>query len=304
MVARKEQAQEAKDGSGIAKKNFSGAKALIVEGGAMRGIFTTGVLDAFLQHRFNPFDLYIGVSSGAGNLAAYLAEMPERNLKIYTDYSLRPEFMQFRRFICGGHLVDLDWLWQKTIAEIRLDLATIYAKKKPFLVCLTDTQTGSAVYKQTGPKDLEPVLKASSAMPVLYRHFPRIDNRPMTDGGLSDPIPVMESIRQGADRIMVLRSRPKDYRKTGGVLHQILLWKLRRLPLLKQTAASRIRKYNDTLALIRRPPPGVSIVEICPPSEFRTSRLSRDRGRLYEGYRQGKRLAEKAIRNWKNRPPT
>ena len=95
---------------------------LLVEGGAMRGIFTTGVLDGFLEARFNPFDLFIGVSSGAANLAAYLAEMPKRNFRIYTDYSLRPEFISFKRFIRGGHLMDLDWLWEKTIAEIRLDL--------------------------------------------------------------------------------------------------------------------------------------------------------------------------------------
>lgn len=69
------------------------------------------VLDGFLEARFNLFDRYVGVSSGAGNLAAYLAEMPERNFKIYTDYSLRPEFISLKRFFRGGHLMDLDWLW-------------------------------------------------------------------------------------------------------------------------------------------------------------------------------------------------
>ena len=302
MVARKVQAPEENEQSGL-KPDTAGAKsALVVEGGAMRGVFTTGVLDAFLQRRFNPFDLFIGVSSGAGNLAAYLAEMPERNLKIYTDYSLRPGFMSLRRFIGGGHLVDLDWLWQVTISEIRLDLATIFAGGRPFWVCLTDVQTGKAVYKKTGPQDLEPVLKASSAMPVLYRDFPHIDGRPMTDGGLSDPIPVAEALRQGARRIMVLRSRPRQYRKTGGVLQRILLWKLRGHPLLRQTAAARIRVYNQTVALIRNPPPGVFVAEVCPPSGFRTSRLSRDPQTLLQGYRQGKRMAEHAVQQWQDGP--
>lgn len=82
-------------------------RALVVEGGAMRGIFSTGVLDGFLARNFNPFDIYFGVSSGSGNLAAFLARMPGRNLKIYTDYSLRPEFINWRRAAMGGP----SWTW-------------------------------------------------------------------------------------------------------------------------------------------------------------------------------------------------
>lgn len=92
--------------------------ALVVEGGALRGVFSTGVLDGFLEAGFHPFDFFIGVSSGASNLAAYLAGMKGRNRKIYLDYSLRPEFISLARFLRGGHLMDLDWLWEITIREI------------------------------------------------------------------------------------------------------------------------------------------------------------------------------------------
>ena len=112
--------------------NQSMATALVVEGGALRGVFSTGILDGFLESRFNPFDFYLGVSSGASNLAAYLAEMIGRNKRIYTDYSLRPEFIDPVRFLRGGHLMDLDWLWDTTIREIRLDLQRIYAKAETF----------------------------------------------------------------------------------------------------------------------------------------------------------------------------
>ena len=122
----------------------SSESALVVEGGALRGVFSTGLLDGFLEAQFNPFDLFIGVSSGASNLAAYLAGMIGRNRNIYMDYSLRKEFISFPKFLRGGHLLDLDWLWDITIREIRLDLATIYARKKPFIVVLTDVQTGDA----------------------------------------------------------------------------------------------------------------------------------------------------------------
>ncbi len=273
--------------------------ALVVEGGAMRGVFSTGLLDGFLERGFDPFAMGVGVSAGAGNLAAYRARMHGRNLRIYTDYSLRPEFMNLGRFLHGGHLMDLDWLWRTTIAELRLDLDTIYADLgRPLIVCLTDVGTGEAVYRRTEAADLEPLLKASSAMPILYRTFPRIDGRPMADGGLVDPLPVGEAIRRGAHRIMVIRSRPRGYQKKENLLQHILNWQLRRFTLLKQAMAGRVKRYNEMVDLIRRPPPGVSITEICPPDGFRSSRLSRDPRILHEGYEQGRALADEAIAAW------
>ena len=277
--------------------------ALVVEGGAMRGVFSTGLLDGFLERGFDPFTLGVGVSAGAGNLAAYRARMHGRNLTIYTDYSLRPEFMNLGRFLRGGHLMDLDWLWRTTIAEIRLDRKTIYAdQNRPLVVCLTDVETGEAVYHETTADDLEPVLKASSAMPILYRDFPLIDGRPMADGGLVDPLPVGEAIRRGACRVMVIRSRPRGYEKKENLLQHILNWRLRRFPLLRKTMARRVRRYNEAVALIRRPSSGISITEICPPDTFRSSRLSRDPRILFEGYEQGRALADEAIAAWERTP--
>ena len=273
--------------------------ALIVEGGAMRGVFSTGVLDVFLENRFNPFDIYIGVSSGAGNLAAYLAEMSGRNLKIYTDYSLRPEFINFSRFLRGGHLMDLDWLWEITISEIRLELPVIYAGGKPFVVCLTDVHEGKAVYKHTCAENLENVLKASSALPLLYNSFPRVDGVEMADGGLTDGLPVAEAIRRGARRIMVLRSRPKRYKKRKDLMQPIVYLNLLQYPALRAAMAARVRNYNDAILLIRRPPPGISIIEICPPENFRPSRLSRNRRALLKGYKQGSAFAREAMARWK-----
>lgn len=272
--------------------------ALVVEGGAMRGVFSTGLLDGFLERGFDPFAMGVGVSAGAGNLAAYRARMHGRNLKIYTDYSLRPEFMNLGRFLRGGHLMDLDWMWRTTIAEIRLDRETIYADGSPLVVCLADVETGEAVYRETTADDLEPVLKASSAMPILYRDFPLIDGRPMADGGLVDPLPVGETIRRGARRIMVIRSRPRSYEKRESLLQHVLNWNLRRFPLLRAVIANRVQRYNEAVALIRRPPVGIAVTEVCPPEDFRSSRLSRDPRVLFKGYEQGRALADEAIAAW------
>jgi predicted patatin/cPLA2 family phospholipase len=276
--------------------------ALVVEGGALRGVFSTGLLDGFLEARFNPFDLFIGVSSGASNLAAYLAEMAGRNRRVYLDYSLRRDFIDFSRFLRGGHLLDLDWLWDITIREIRLDLATIYARTQPFIVVLTDVHTGAAAYRLTNARDLEQLLKASSAVPLLYRDYPRIEGRPMTDGGVADAIPAGEAIRRGARRIMVIRSRQREYVKHSGPSEYLIRWYVRRYPFLQRAVAERVRRYNDTVALIRHPPEGVAIVEICPPANFRVSRLSQDLSVLQEGYDQGRAAAAEAIALWEKGP--
>jgi predicted patatin/cPLA2 family phospholipase len=272
--------------------------ALVVEGGALRGVFSTGLLDGFLEAGFNPFDFFIGVSSGASNLAAYLAEMKGRNRKIYLDYSLRPEFISLNRFLRGGHLMDLDWLWEITIREIRLDLPAIYSRGKPFIVVLSDAQTGKAVYRVTGEKDLEHLLKASSAMPILYRRLLEVDGRPAADGGLTDALPAGEAIRRGARRVMVIRSRPRGYIKRPGPSDFFLRRYLRNYPLLQAAVAARVQRYNESVALIRKPPGGVSVVEICPPDHFRVARLSRDARILQEGYGQGRALAKEAIARW------
>jgi predicted patatin/cPLA2 family phospholipase len=273
--------------------------ALVVEGGALRGVFSTGLLDGFLVAKFNPFDLFIGVSSGATNLAAYLAEMMGRNGTIYMDYSLRPEFINFSKFFHGGHLIDLDWLWAITIREIRLDLGTIYSKAKPFIVVLTDVQTGNAVYKMTNAGELEEILKASSAMPLLYRDFPKVEGRPMTDGGVADALPVREAIHRGATHIMVIRSRPRDYIKQNSLTDYFMRWYVRHSPFLRLAMTKRVQRYNEAVALIRKPPEGISIIEICPPEHFRVSRLSQDPLILQEGYNQGRTLATEAIALWK-----
>ena len=95
-------------------------RALVVEGGAMRGIFATGVLDSFIQANYQPFTQCYGVSAGATNIAAYLCAQYKRNHAVITDYSCRPEFIDFVRFIRGGHLFDLDWLWPATLRDITI----------------------------------------------------------------------------------------------------------------------------------------------------------------------------------------
>ena len=272
--------------------------AIVVEGGAMRGVFSTGVLDGFLQAGFDPFDWYLGVSSGAGNLAAYLAEMPKRNFRIYSDYALRSEFLSFKRFLRGKHLMDLDWLWDITISECRLDLKKIYEKKRPFLVGLTDIHTGNAIYKEADEYTLEDVLKASSAIPYFYRDYPVIDGIKMTDGGVSDSIPVKKAVELGAENILVIRSQHRDYVKRESRLQKRLYAVFNNYPELKTSIEKRAQMYNDSVSFIRQPPEGVFILEVNPSKKFQAKRFSRKKSNLIQSYRDGINAAEKSIRLW------
>jgi predicted patatin/cPLA2 family phospholipase len=97
---------------------------------------------------------------------------------------------------------------------------------------------------------------------------------------------------------MVIRSRPYNYRKRNGIADYLLRTLFRRYPFLQDAMATRVFRYNEAVALIGKPPAGISIMEICPPDNFRVSRFSKSRSILQEGYEQGISIANGAIAQW------
>ena len=124
-------------------KNAS-PSALVVEGGAMRGIFASGVLDAFIEHDYRPFDFAIGVSAGATNLLAYLASQHGRSHEILTKLACSQQFMEPLRFAKGGNLVDIHWLWNTSCRKYPLDIHAYRETGIPFYAVVTNTLTGKA----------------------------------------------------------------------------------------------------------------------------------------------------------------
>jgi predicted patatin/cPLA2 family phospholipase len=261
--------------------------ALVVEGGAMRGIFAAGVLDAFLAQGRTVFDYCIGVSAGAVNLAAFLAGQRGRNHSVITDYSCRPEFISLARFVRGGHWLDLDWLWAITTRECRLDLARFAANPVPLTVVATRVSDGQAAYLKGNAAELEQQIKASCSVPLVYRDFVRIGGEAMTDGGVADSIPVRHAYEQGAREITVVLSRPLGYRKRAPRLPALHRYLLRETPALARASLSRHQSYNDAIDFIRQPPADCRIRVIVPPAGFRVGRMTTDRARLEQGYQMG-----------------
>ncbi|GAJ74949.1 YchK protein [Vibrio sp. JCM 18905] len=276
-----------------------GERALIVEGGAMRGVFSCGILDHFLANDFSPFDSFWGVSAGASNLAAYLAKMPGRNLKIYLDYSLRKEFISPSQILRGGDMMNLDWMWNVTLEELGIDKSALKADSRPFFLGVTRQDNGQAEYHTPNVDELAETMKASSALPVLYRNGVLLNGTRYVDGGgVSDALPVAEAIKRGAKKIMVLRSQPSSYQKPKGKFSALTKRMLKETPGLIEPMLTREVRYNQTLALIDNPPLGVEIIQVCPPESFKLKRLSRSPVPLRQAYELGIEAGKEAIMRW------
>ena len=275
-----------------------GSRALIVEGGAMRGVFSCGILDHFLASEFSPFDSFWGVSAGASNLAAYLAKMPGRNLKIYLDYSLRKEFISPSQLLRGGDMMNLDWMWNVTLEELGIDKSALKADSRPFFLGVTRQDNGQAEYHLPDVDDLAETMKASSALPVLYRNGVSLNGIQYVDGGVSDALPVAEAIKRGAKKIMILRSQPASYQKPRGRFSALTRKMLKETPGLIEPMLTREVRYNQTLALINNPPPGIEIIQVCPPETFKLKRLSRSPAPLRHAYELGIEAGKEAIIRW------
>lgn len=206
--------------------------ALIVEGGAMRSVFSAGLLDGFLKNNFNPFDYYLGVSAGASNLAVFLENDLGKSIHIYLNLATDNKFINFRQFLKGGHLINLDWLCQEIFSQKYLTNNTICYSDNPLYVCTTAVATGKAVYTRLDNHNMAPLLKASMALPLLYNSFPLLNSQSMTDGGIASNLPIAEAIKRGAKKIMVVRSRHPSYIKKDTIVHKFIRWRLRRYPML------------------------------------------------------------------------
>lgn len=274
------------------------ATALVVEGGAMRSVFSAGVLDEFIDSQFNPFQLYIGVSAAAFNLLTYLSGESGHGLRMFLKYALDRRFISFKRYLLGGHLLDLDWLVDGVVGESNEVFGKALKDARPIVVSITDVLSGEAKYEQLSMQNLKASLIATMALPQIYREFPLINNRPMTDGGVADSIPIARAIEMGAKHIMVIRSRHWDYIKKDTFAHKLIRWRLRNYTQLHKTLLRRASLHKAHMDLIRCPPHGIDVIEVCPPKHFTIGRFARHRQDLLQGYYAGKDMAKLAMAAW------
>lgn len=275
-------------------------QALVVEGGGMRGAFTSGVLDAFLEQQFNPFDLCVGVSSGSTNVANYLAAQQGRTLHIYLDHSLRSEFIHYGRFFKGGDLLDLKWMWNVVEQEYPLNQAQLFANSAEFYMVLTHAISGEATYIKASKDNILDGLRASSSIPVLTRQAVEICGEPYFDGGVADALPVHWAAQQDhVAKLMVIRTRPQNYSKTSRKGDQLLAKYFAKQQYgFSQSLLTRTQRYNDAVQFLQTPS-SQKLLEVCPPNlKNMASRLSKNKAKIRYSYDVGLEAGYQAMEDW------
>jgi predicted patatin/cPLA2 family phospholipase len=205
---------------------------------------------------------------------------------------MSPEFINVWRFLKGGHLMDLDWMWEQTITNYRLNLKHIDEKlrtqNKEYLIVATSMKTGQALYLRPDENTLEHYLKVSSSLPILYRNVLEVNGEKATDGGMADSLPVREAYRRGATDITVIRSRAADYiKKESPIALAVFSLYFRKYQQLVEKFRKRAENYNAAVEFIHHPPPGVRILEIVPPKDISIGRTTKNEAPLRAAYERG-----------------
>ena len=271
-------------------------KALVVEGGAMRGIFAAGVLDKFMEENVYDFDFALGVSAGATNLSTYIAKMHGLSKKIITEYATKREFFSPLRFVKGGHMTDVHWLWHYSKEMLNIPAPCVQGNI-PLFVGITNVATGKCEYIRAHTDNIDDIIVASCALPTAYRDQIEINGKRYVDGGVADAIPVIQAYKMGARELTVVLSQPVGFSKPQVKSPWLLEKMYGNQPLLLQTLLNRATTYNETLAFIKKPPSDCIINVIAPDEGFCVKRLTMDKHKLLKGYALGRRMARRTIKH-------
>lgn len=189
---------------------------IIDVGGGLRGSYGAGVLDFCIDNDI-VFNYGIGVSAGSANVASYLGHQRGRNYTFYTEYLSRPEYMGWKALVKTRSYLGLEYIYgdlSDSWGEYPLDWQAIVDNPAPFKVVATNAFTGLPVYfdKSDMKQDDYMAIKASCNVPIVDRPF-MIRGVPYYDGGISDPVPYQRAFEDGCDRLVVILTRPKEYRR-------------------------------------------------------------------------------------------
>jgi predicted patatin/cPLA2 family phospholipase len=262
----------------------------------MRGVFTAGVLDAMAEgdRKEPPFDLVIGVSSGAYCGASYLAGQHGRILRIIRAHMTSSNYANPWQVLLGRSLVDQDYLMEVTRRHDPLDVAALRASPSRFEAVATAARSGAPAYLPAQGQDCLSALHATMAIPVFYRGGPiRFRQGDYFDGSVSDPLPVGRAIALGATEVTVVcTSRPGTGARQPPFARLGLGLVLGRYPTVVEAILRRHLAREAASRLMAAPPPGVTVRTIAPPADFSVRKFTRDPSVVLEGYHVGRRTFE------------
>ena len=273
---------------------------LVLEGGGVRGIYTAGVLDVFMEEGLT-FDGVIGVSAGAIHACSYLSGQKGRSIRYYRKYVSDPRFMSLRSWLKTGDVVGADFCYHELPDKLDVyDHEGFLRNPTPYWVVCTDVETGKAdVLRLTDMRGQIEYLRASASLPYFSR-IVTLDGRKYLDGGCSDSIPAEAFRRMGYGRNVVVLTRDASYRKKPEMTALARLV-YRKYPAFVRTLERRHEMYNEQLAQIGQMEAEGSVFVIRPEKPLEIGRLESDPEKVQHVYEQGcadARAALAALRAW------
>ena len=269
-------------------------KGLVLEGGAMRGMFTCGILDVFMEQNIE-FDGAAGISAGAVFGCNFKSRQIGRPLRYNKKYCSDPRYCSIRSLVRTGDLYGVEFCYHELPDKLDIfDRETFSNNPVEFYIGATDVTTGKPIFHRCsdgGETDIE-WMRASSSMPVVSRPV-QIGKYTLLDGGIADPIPYLYMESKGYDRNVLILTQPEGYRKKP--TSPLMLAMLRKYPAIAQAMARRHTVYNRQLDQIKeREITGQSFV-IRPPEDLKIGHTEKDPDELERVYQIGRHTAEEQI---------
>lgn len=265
--------------------------ALVLEGGGMRGAYSSGVLDVMHDNGLK-FGGYAGTSAGATHICSFMSEQRERNMRIDTVHSQDPRYMGFKQLIKTGDYFPREFCYITIPREIDpFDYAKFEenAKVSDFYSVATNLETGEAEYLLTQEVDkgdgLE-CVRASASLPLMSK-IVELRGMKLLDGGIGDSIPFEFMERKGFKKQVVILTQQEGYVKKPNSLIPLFKLMYRKYPKFVEAAATRHIRYNEALAKLKENEKAGKSFVFRPSEPFKISRIEKDASKLVELYKMG-----------------
>lgn len=267
---------------------------LVLEGGTFRPIFSAGVMDALLDEEVI-FPYCIGVSAGITNGFSYISRQKGRNLQILREYRSDKRYIGWGNYLRCKSLFGLEFVFEEIPNRlIPFDWNTFFQYQGKYLVGVTNARTGRSEYLDGRTLDRKnTMVKATCALPL---YFPPIEwqGEEYYDGGICDPIPVKKALADGNEKLLLVLTRPRGYRKTCGRSNRLAVKVLRKkYPNLVYPLLNRHLQYNDSVQLCEQLEQEGKAVLLRPEGEGIIDSFEKDYTNLERSYRYGYELAQK-----------
>lgn len=269
---------------------------LILEGGGMRGVYTGGVLEKFLEEEIFT-DYVIGVSAGACNAASYISRQNGRNKEVTIGYVRHPDYISMKNLVLRRELFGMNLIFDEIPNKlVPFDYHQFNEATEEFVIGTTDCLSGEAVYfeKREHAKDVLAIVRASSSLPFMAQPV-EFEGRLLMDGGVADPIPIRKALDDGVTKPIIILTREKGYRKKKSSFSRIMPALYRQFPGIVKSMEDRYLRYNETLEFVEHLEAEGKALVIRPANLYKINGFERDAEKLTNLYNQGFNDAEAAM---------